>query len=423
VIDAILDTGPLVGSSDRRLFAIFGPLNILEESLSSNEYSKIMILRKMLLAALERGLKRAPVTALLGPRQCGKSTMARQISSARKKSVYFDLENPADARALAEPHAALSPLSGLIIIDEIQRQPDLFPILRVLADRPKHPAKLLVLGSAAPELLRQSSETLAGRITFVEMAGFDLAEVGAGALSRLWTRGGFPRAFLARNERDSFAWREDFIRTFLERDIPQLGFNLPAATLHRFWTMLAHYHGQILNASEIGKSLGMSDMTVRRYLDLLSGALVVRSLAPWFENLSKRQVKSPKIYVRDSGLLHALLGIANRRELFGNPKLGASWEGFALEEILAAKPSREVYFWSTHGGAELDLLLIDRGHRLGFEFKFSDAPTSSKSMHIAVADLGLERLWVIYPGTRRYRLGEKIEALGLSEAVGELAGK
>jgi predicted AAA+ superfamily ATPase len=363
------------------------------------------------------------VTAILGPRQCGKSTLAKELCKTERRPVYFDLEQPSDAQALTEPYAALAPLKGLVVIDEVQRHPDLFPILRVLADRPDHPAKFLVLGSAAPEFLRQTSETLAGRVAFVEMSGFTLAEVGAGEFDRRWLRGGFPRSFLARTDVESWEWREDFIRTFLERDIRQLGFELPAATLRRFWTMVAHYHGQIWNASEIGRSLGVSDTTARRYLDLLGGALVVRALPPWHENLGKRQVKSPKIYVRDSGLAHSLLGIADRKALLGHPKLGASWEGFALEEVLAAQPVRDAYFWATYGGAELDLLVFHRGRRLGYEFKYSDAPTASKSMHVALADLKLDRLWVIYPGVRRYSLGEKIEAIGLVEAAAQLAGE
>jgi uncharacterized protein len=380
-----------------------------------------MIDRNSLLTNVKSALAHAPVVALLGPRQCGKSTLAREIRAASRHSTYFDLEVPADASALAEPLATLVALKGLVVIDEIQRLPGLFTILRVLADRPGHVAKFLVLGSAAPELLRQASETLAGRIAFVEMGGFTVAEIGPSRADRLWLRGGFPRSFLAGTEAQSWRWREDFIRTFLERDIPQLGFALPAATLRRFWTMVAHYHGQVWNGSEIGRSLGLSDTTARRYLDLLGGALVVRALPPWFENLGKRQVKSPKVYVRDSGLAHALLGIADRRTLLSHPKLGASWEGFAIEEVLAAQPTRDAYFWATHGGAELDLLTLHRSRRLGYEFKFSDAPQATKSMHIAVADLALDRLWVIYPGDRRFSLGAKLEAIGLTEALAELA--
>lgn len=379
-----------------------------------------MIIRKSLLSNIRSAIEDSPVVALLGPRQCGKSTLARELLAKERKPSYFDLELPSDLQALAEPESALSPLRGLVVIDEIQRRPDLFPILRVLADRPARPARFLVLGSAAPELLRQTSETLAGRVAFVEMAGFSLAEVGANALDQRWLRGGFPRSFLAQTDAKSWQWRDDFIRTFLERDIPQLGFNLPAASLRRFWMMIAHSHGQIWNASEIGRSLGVSDTTSRRYLDLLSGALVARTLPPWHENLAKRQVKSPKVYVRDSGLVHSLLGIADRRALLGHPKLGASWEGFALEEVLAAHPTRDCYFWATQAGAELDLLVLERGRRLGYEFKFSDAPAATKSMHIAVADLKLDRLWVIHPGARRYPLGGRIEAIGLAEASEEL---
>ncbi len=373
--------------------------------------------RDSVATALRRALAANPVVALLGPRQCGKSTLAHALAGGRKPVAYFDLENPSDVAALAEPMQALAKLRGLVVLDEVQRRPDLFPVLRVLADRRPVPARFLVLGSASQDLLRQSSESLAGRIAFVDLAGFTLAEVGPDARDRLWLRGGFPRSFLAGSEALSFAWRHDFIRTFVERDLAQLGFNLPPAALLRFWTMLAHYHGQTWNASDVGRSLGVSDQTTRSWLDALTGALFIRQLPPWFENLGKRQTKAPKIYVRDSGLFHSLMGLPDRRALLAHPKLGASWEGFAVEQVLARFPTRDAYFWATHAGAELDLLLFRGGKRIGFEFKFSDAPSTTKSMRIALADLKLDHLWVVHPGTHRHLLDEKIEAIGLAELV------
>jgi uncharacterized protein len=365
-------------------------------------------------AQIKAGLQRSPVTALLGPRQCGKTTLARQIAAARD-GTFFDLENPVDEARLQNPQLVLEPLKGVVVLDEIQRRPDLLPLLRVLADRRPLPCRFLVLGSASPELIRGASESLAGRVQFVDLTGFTLAEVGAGRQDQLWLRGGFPDSFLADDEAASWAWRENFIRTFLERDIPQLGSQIPAATLRRFWTMLAHHHGQIWNGAEIGASLGVAPPTARRYLDLLVGAFVVRQLPPWFENAGKRVVKSPKVYVRDSGLLHALLNLPGRATLESHPKLGASWEGFALEQVLNWAGERNAYFWATHGGAELDLLVMRNGKRWGFEFKCQDAPKMTRSMHIALEDLKLERLWVIHPGTARYPLHERAECLGLRE--------
>ena len=311
-------------------------------------------------------------------------------------------------------------LRGLIIIDEVQRRPDLFPVLRVLLDRRPIRARFLILGSAAPELLRQTSETLAGRIALIEMSGFSLSEVGADALPRLWTRGGFPLSFMARTQQASVEWREDFIRTFLERDLPQLGIRMPAATLRRFWTMVAHHSGGIWNSSAIGGSLGEPHTTVRRHLDVLSSALVVRVLQPWFENLGKRQVKAPKVYVRDTGLLHALLGIRSHNELERHPKLGASWEGFAIEQLLAEVRPTQAYYWRTQAGAELDLLLMHRAQRIGVEVKYSDAPAMTPSIAAACTDLKLDRLIVVYPGTRQYELADKVMVLSLSDAVGEI---
>lgn len=374
----------------------------------------MLIKRPGLLQKLESSLKRSRITALLGPRQCGKTTLARQIAG-RHASTYFDLENPLDLARLENAQMVLSSLKGLVIIDEIQRKAGLFPLLRVLSDRRPLPARFLILGSASPELVRHSSESLAGRIEFVDMGGLSLHETGPQHQMRLWQRGGFPNSFLARTGRDSAAWRENFIRTFLERDLPQLGYSLPAATMRRFWTMAAHYHGQIWNSSEIGNSLGMAHTTARHYLDLLSGTFLVRQLAPWFENLGKRVVKSQKVYIRDSGLLHSLLRIGSQKELEQHPKYGSSWEGFALEQVLAVLGERDAYFWATHSGAELDLLLLRKGKRWGFEFKCVDAPSVTKSMKIAVKDLKLGKLWVIYPGDHRYPLEEKIECMGLKD--------
>jgi uncharacterized protein len=366
---------------------------------------------------IKTALRRSRVVALLGPRQCGKTTLAREFADVDSLN-YFDLEDPASLARLAEPDLALRPLQGLVVIDEVQRRPELFPLLRVLADRRPLPARFLLLGSAAPELLRQSSESLAGRIETVHLEGLRLADLGSAAQSRHWLRGGFPLAYLARAEADSLMWRRQFLQTFLERDLPQLGVQIPAAALHRFWSMIAHYHGQIWNAAELARALAVNESTVRRYLDLLSGVFMVRQLPPWFENLGKRQVKAPKVYVRDSGLLHALLGIATSRDLEHHPKVGASWEGYAVEEVLKALQPDQAYYWATHGGAEIDLVLFKGGKRIGVECKRSDAPTLTPSMRTALVDLKLDELRVVYPGARRYRLAPKVEAIPLSELVG-----
>lgn len=379
-----------------------------------------MLKRPDLIARVETALKRSPVALLLGPRQCGKTTLASLIGERVKSSTYFDLENPHDLASLEQPVTALGALKGLILLDEVQRRPDIFPVLRVLADRRPCRARFLILGSASPEMLRQTSETLAGRVEMIEMAGFEMGEVGVSACERLWVRGGFPRSFLARTEGSSVAWRENLVQTFLERDLPQMGLNLPPLTLRRFWSMVAHYHGQAWNASAIGSSLGVSDVTTRRYLDILTAAYMIRQLPPWFENLGKRQVKAPKVYVRDSGLLHTLLGVHTYRELLRNPKCGASWEGFAMEQVLRLVPHREAYFWGTYHDAELDLLLLSRGKRLGFEFKFKDAPVLTRSMKIAMADLKLDRLWVIYPGARIYELANGVRVVPLAMLRGEI---
>lgn len=379
-----------------------------------------MLKRPQLLARLRAGLRTSPAVALLGPRQCGKTTLARQLAGTAK-STYFDLENPVDLARLSEPMTALESLRGLIVIDEVQRHPDLFPILRVLLDRKPIRARFLILGSASPELLRQSSETLAGRIAIVEMVGFTLEELSRPDLDRLWLRGGFPRSFLARTEAASSAWREDFIRTFLERDLAQLGVRVPSGTMRRFWTMTAHYSGGIWNSSEIGRSLGEAHTTVKRHLDALSGALVVRVLEPWYANVGKRLVKSPKVYIRDSGLLHTLLGIGDRRQLDGHPVIGGSWEGFVIEQLLAHLPKAKAYYWRTQAGAELDLLLFLKGRRIGIEIKRADAPKMTPSMASALEDLDLHRLLVVYPGSVRYVLGPKVEVMSLAQCVAGLA--
>lgn len=375
-----------------------------------------MIPRPDFIRQIETSFRVHPVTALLGPRQCGKTTLARMIAE-EEPSTIFDLENPIDIQRLSAPMQALKDLDGLVIIDEIQRKPELFELLRVLADRPGNKARYLLLGSASPHLIKGVSESLAGRIGFVDLGGFQLWEVGVRHRDRLWLRGGFPIAYLADSNSDSTYWRENFMRTFLERDIPQLGINIPSEILRRFWTMVAHYHGQVWNAAEFARSLGTAENTARRYLDILAGAYMVRVLPPWFENLKKRQVKAPKIYIRDSGLFHSLQRIPTMADLQGHPKIGASWEGLALEHVIGLLRTRDFYFWATHAGAELDLMVTISGKRYGFEFKYADAPGKSRSMKIAINDLELEHLWVIYPGDQQYSLDEKITAIPLEGIV------
>jgi len=371
-----------------------------------------MLERGDVLSRLRAALERSRVVVLSGPRQCGKTTLAREL--VPEESVnYFDLEDPAGLARLDEPMTALRPLKGLVVIDEVQRRPDLFPILRVLADRKSSPARFLVLGSASGELSRQSSESLAGRVEYLPIGGFSIREVGASAVQGLWRRGGFPLAYLTAKEADSVAWRKEFVQTLLERDLPQWGVRVPAVALQRFWTMIAHYHGQIWNAAEPARALGVSESTTRRYLDLLTDAFMVRQLQPWHANLSKRQVKAPKLYVRDSGLLHQLLGIRTAKELLSHPKVGASWEGFVLEQVLAVEPYDEAYFWATHQGAEMDLVLRREGRLWGVECKRADAPKLSPSIRIARADLELERVAVVYPGGKRYPLSDAVEAVPL----------
>jgi len=375
-----------------------------------------VIERKREIRILRGLLQRHPVVGIIGARQVGKTTLARSfIAKTRGPFSFFDLENPEDLARLHDPMLALKGLKGIVVIDEIQRHPDLFPVIRVLADRPKPPARFLVLGSASPELLRQSSETLAGRIHYHELGGFAIDEAGDENYLRLWLRGGFPRAYLARSNAYSDEWRRGFIRTFLERDLPQLGITIRSTTLRRFWTMLAHYHGQIWNASEFGRSFGVADTTVRNYLDILTSALVVRQLMPWHENLSKRQVKSPKIYISDSGILHSLLGLRTIADVEGHPKLGASWEGYVLEQVIRrlGVSADQCYFWATHGGAELDLLVIRGRDRLGFEIKRTSSPGITSSMRSALSDLKLNRLNVIHAGDKTFQLDKNVRAVAL----------
>ncbi len=379
-----------------------------------------MIERPRALQALRSALANNPVAVLLGPRQCGKTTLARRLAE-ETTATWFDLERPADRAKLQNAELVLGDLRGLVVIDEVQRLPELFTMLRPLADRPRAKTRFLLLGSASPDLVKGVSESLAGRAGFVDLGGFELADVGAGKQDRLWLRGGLPRSFLARDEKASLAWRQDFIRTFLERDVPQLGIRIPSAALLRFWTMLAHYHGQIWNGAELARALGLSEKTVRAYLDLLTGAFVLRQLPPWFENVGKRQYKAPKVYVRDSGLLHALLGIEDRLGLAGHPKHGASWEGFALEQVLSVAGTRQAFFWATHSGAELDLLLISGGKRYGVEFKCADAPAMTRSLHVALVDLKLDRAWIVYPGKDSYPVHERVQVCSLAEVTAELS--
>ena len=373
-----------------------------------------MIHRPHYLKRLANATRRAPITALLGPRQCGKTTLAR-LFAKELQTTFFDLESYPDQRRLENPELVLGSLEGIVILDEIQIMPELFQVLRVLVDRPENQARFLILGSASPAIIKSASESLAGRVEFIELSGFDLSESGEQAWETLWLRGGFPRAYLAEAEADSLAWREGFIRTFLERDIPQLGINIPAIAMRRFWTMLAHYHGQTWNASELGRSMGLSDKTVRSYLDILSGTFMVRQLQPWFENLGKRQVKSPKVYLRDSGLLHSLLDIPDRHALLGHPKIGASWEGYVIEQLLQAVRPAQAYFWATHSGAEVDLVFLHQGKKYGVEVKFNEAPKITASMRTALSDLELEHLWVIYPGEHTYPVDERISVWPLKE--------
>jgi len=413
----------------------------------------MMIQRSDAIEAIHRGLANNPGVALLGPRQCGKTTLARQVAQERSQLLatqkpaaqkgesqmrgaqptqpggvqFFDLENPSDATALDNPMLALQSLRGLVVLDEVQRKPELFPVLRVLMDRPENPAKFLLLGSASPYLVRGVTESLAGRVTFLDLQGFNLAEVNStnGDTSpvletnqqSLWMRGGFPRSFLAPNEVASFQWRRDFIRSFIEKDFATLGIGATPSSLGRLWQMTAHYHGQTLNASELGRSLGQTYKTIQRHVELLEGAFMVRMLRPWFENAGKRTLKNPKLYVRDSGLLHALIGVADHVGLMGHPKLGASWEGFAIEQILTRLPRTDAWFWGTQGGAELDLFVQPGGKRVGFELKFADAPKMTKSLASALKDLRLDSLIVVKPSGSDYQLSPEIKVMSLKSAL------
>ncbi len=385
-----------------------------------------MIPRTRHLVQVERLLRQSPVVAIIGARQVGKSTLARALVEQRKgPTTFFDLEDPVDIGRLEDPGLALRPLKGMVVLDEIQRKPELFPLLRVLADRHRPKTKFLVLGSASPDLLKQSSESLAGRIVYYPLDGFavdEVDEVGVEAMERLWLRGGLPRAFLAPSYRQSATWRRGFIRTFLERDLPAFGSTIPAETLRRFWTMLAHYHGQTWNASEFARSFGVADTTVRRYLDLLTSTFVVRQLKPWYANVGKRQIKAPKVYIADSGILHALLNLVTLRDLEAHPKLGASWEGFLLGQViqrLAADPE-ECFFWGTHTGAELDLLVVRGRQRLGFEFKRTEAPTTTRSMRSALEDLQLTRLDVVHAGPHTFQLADRVRAVAARHLTTEV---
>ena len=366
------------------------------------------------LRQIKKLLSLFPVTAILGPRQCGKTTLAAELNA----DYAFDLENPRDLAKFKNPQLLLEEMQGTIIIDEIQRKTDSFPLLRYLVDTNKK-QKYIILGSASSELIKHSSESLAGRIGYYELGGFDLLDIGEKNYRQLWLRGGLPLAYLYTNAEKSLLWKENYITTFLEKDVPQLGINIPANTLRKFWMMLSDYHGQIINYSELGRAFGVSDTTVKKYIDILSGTFMVRILQPWHANINKRLVKNPKIYLRDSGLYHCLLTISNWHELSGSSKLGASWEGFALEQTLKAlkKQSQEAFFWKTHAGAELDLFWQDKGKNWGVEFKYGDAPAATKSMHVSIADLGLEHLWVIYPGKESYKITPKITATPLAHFI------
>lgn len=382
-----------------------------------------MIKRQEHLSRVSELLQTHPVVAILGARQVGKTTLAREFAAGYDGPVTrFDLEDPDDLVRLAEPKLALDRLDGLVVLDEVQRRAELFPVLRVLVDRPNRDTRFLVLGSAGPDRLRQTSETLAGRIAYHELGGFVLDEVGMESIERLWLRGGFPRSFLSRSESGSFDWRRGFVRTFLERDLPALGVQIPGPTLHRFWRMLAHYHGQTWNGAELGRAFGVAATTVRHYLDILGSALVTHTIPPWFENIAKRQVKSPKVYIADTGILHTLLGIETRSDLEAHPKVGASWEGFVIKELvswLGARPE-ELYFWATHAGAELDLLVVRGRRRLGYEIKRTTTPSSTRSMHAARASLALERIDVIHAGEHTFPLAEGIRAVAFSNIKADI---
>ncbi len=375
-----------------------------------------MIQRLSWLNNIRTALVRSRVVTLIGPRQCGKTTLAREFLP-EDSANYFDLEDPVSLSRLDEPMTALGSLKGLVVIDEVQRRPDLFPVIRVLVDRKDYEGRFLILGSASGDLLRQSSETLAGRMETLTLSGFSLGELGYESMDRHWLRGGFPLSYLATTNTDSMAWRKGFIQALLERDFPQWGVRTSSTALWRFWTMLAHYHGQTWNAAEPARAMGVSESTIRRYLDLLSDAFMVRQLQPWHANLRKRQVKSPKIYIRDSGLLHQLLGVGSERELLTHPKIGASWEGYVIEEVLDVVRPDEAFFWATHQGAEIDLILRINGKMFGVECKRTDAPGMTPSIRIALDDLKLEAIAVVYPGDKRFPIAPGVNAIPLREVL------
>lgn len=370
---------------------------------------------------IRNALDRSKIVTLLGPRQCGKTTLARRVTRDLP-SHFLDLESPSDRARLRNPELYLQELPGLIVLDEIQTMPELFPVVRVLADRSPDNGRFLILGSASGRLIQDVSESLAGRVEFVDLQGFDITETGTerSAMRELWTRGGFPRSYLAESEEDSLAWREGFVRTFLQRDLPQFGVTVPEPTMRRFWTMLAHSHGQILNSSRLAASMGLSDKTIRAYVDILGATYVVRALQPWYENLRKRQVKSPKIYLTDTGLLHHLLGVQDFDSLLAHPQIGASWESFVIEQVLRTLGMTDAYFWSTYSGAELDILLVRGNRRIGIECKYTESPEPTKAMHVALTDLHLDTLYVAYPGTDRYPLSERILVRSIPDLIAEL---
>ena len=380
-----------------------------------------MIERKKIIDNITGALNRGRIVSLLGPRQSGKTTLARYFAEPGS-ALYFDLEDPVDSAKMMEPKNILEGLKGTVVIDEIQHKPELFSLLRVFADRVPLPAKFLILGSASPDLIKHSSESLAGRVERIQIRGFSLDEVGEENFESLWLRGGLPRSFLADTDEESFIWLREYTQSFVERDLPLHGVSLPVMTLLRFWTMLAHYHGQIFNANEIARSLGISVMTVKRYLDILTGVFMIRQVEPWFGNIKKRQIKSPKIYFYDTGILHSLLGIRTKNDLSAHPKYGASWEGFVMEEIIRSINIREVYFWGTHQGAEIDLIFNKGGKMYGVEIKRTDAPTVTPSMRIALEDLKLERIAVVYPGNRYYSIHDKIDAVPFNNILNGMEG-
>jgi uncharacterized protein len=377
-----------------------------------------MIPRTKEIDILRESLSLYPAVGIIGARQVGKTTLAGMLAELwNGLTHHFDLEDTEDLARLSDPMLALKALDGLIILDEVQRLPEIYPILRVLIDRKQNSRRFLILGSASPALLQQSSESLAGRIKYHRLNGLGLDEILPEQSQQLWTRGGFPSSFLAGTDKASLEWRKAFISTFLERDLPQLGITVSAARMRRFWNMLAHYHGQVWNASEFARSFGVADTTVRQYLDRLTDSLVVRQIQPWHENISKRQVKSPKVYICDSGLVHALLNLCSSGDIEGHPKSGATWEGFIIEQLirLLNADESECFHWATHAGAELDFLHVRGLTKTGFEIKRTVAPKVTKSMRIALEDLGLDRLYVIHAGDHSYPMAEKIEAVSCSE--------